>query len=68
MSDFQRSGGVAGRLLIVAVILTIGSGRVAIAAQPPLRGIWMHANLLRTPAEAERCIDNPKEGSVPREA
>ncbi len=45
MSDFQRSGGVAGCILIVivAVILTIGSGRVAMAAEPQLRGIWMHA-------------------------
>ncbi len=59
MSDFYRSGGVAGRLLIVivAVILTFGSGRVAMAAEPQLRGIWMHANFIRTPAEADRCID-----------
>ena len=39
MPDFQRSGGVAGRLLIVivAVILMIGNGRVAMAAEPQLR-------------------------------
>jgi len=67
MSDFYRSGGVAGRLLIVivAVILTFGSGRVAMAAEPQLRGIWMHANFIRTPAEADRCIDidDPPSGS-----
>ncbi len=59
MSDFRRCGGVAGRLLIVivAVILTIGSGPVAMAAEPQLRGIWMHANFIRTPAEADRCVD-----------
>lgn len=59
MSDFLRSGGVAGRLpiVIVAVILTIGSDRVAMAAQPQLRGIWLHANFIRTPAAADRCID-----------
>ncbi len=59
MSDFQRRGGVAGRLLIVivAVILTLGSGRVAMAAERQPRGIWMHPNFIRTPAEADRCVD-----------
>jgi uncharacterized lipoprotein YddW (UPF0748 family) len=59
MHDSHRALGVAGRLLIVvvAVILVVGSRRATAAAQPQLRGIWMHANFIRTPAEADRCID-----------
>ena len=58
MHDSHRGLGVAGRcLIVVAVILAIGSGRATATAQPQLRGIWMHANFIRTPAEADRCID-----------
>jgi len=27
------------------------------SAEPQLRGIWMHANFIRTPAEADQCVD-----------
>ena len=58
MHDSHRGLGVAGRfLIVVAVMLAIGSGRATAAPQPQLRGIWMHANFIRTPAEADRCID-----------
>ena len=59
MDDSDRALGVVGRLLIVlvAAMLVVGTGRATVAAQPQLRGIWMHANFIRTPAEADRCID-----------
>jgi uncharacterized lipoprotein YddW (UPF0748 family) len=59
MDNPRRARVVAGRLPAIglAAALAIGLCSAAPAAAPQLRGIWMHANFIRTPAEADRCVD-----------
>ena len=59
MDDCHRPlcTGVHCLLIVVAVILALGNAQARAAAEPQLRGIWMHANFIRTPAEADRCIE-----------
>lgn len=59
MDEFHSTFGVAGRFFTIgfAMLLAIGIGAVAPASEPQLRGIWMHANFIRTPAEADQCIE-----------
>ena len=42
---------------VVAVILLMGACDAALGAQPLLRGVWMHANYIKTRAEADQCLD-----------
>jgi len=42
---------------LMFLLLAIGICRESLAAEPQLRGIWMHANFIRTPAEADACVD-----------
>ncbi len=59
MNKSRRAFGVTACLLVTgfSVLLAIGFGTEAPAAEPQLRGIWMHANFIRTPAEADQCVE-----------
>ena len=59
MADSPRTFGVKRRLLALGLAATTALGLCAAspAAEPQLRGIWMHANFIKTPAEADACID-----------
>jgi len=54
---FRRivTGGSLTRL--AAALLLIGHCGTVLAAERQLRGIWMHANFIRTPAEADACVE-----------
>ncbi len=41
----------------LAVALAVGTCSVGLAAQPQHRGIWMHASYIKTPAQADRCVE-----------
>ncbi|NLS96469.1 MAG: family 10 glycosylhydrolase [Planctomycetaceae bacterium] len=41
----------------LAVALSVGICSVSLAAQPQHRGIWMHASYIKTPAQADRCVE-----------
>lgn len=58
MRAFFRYAGLEGRLITAAVaILTLGAGQASLAEGPQLRAAWMHANYIKTRAEADRCIE-----------
>jgi uncharacterized lipoprotein YddW (UPF0748 family) len=54
VTDFS----VTCRLVVaLAVALVVGMCTVSLAAQPQHRGIWMHASYIKTPAQADRCVE-----------
>jgi len=57
MKDSPRTFGAKGRFLAIGLAAAIGLATSSPAAEPQLRGIWMHANFIRTPAEADACVE-----------
>jgi uncharacterized lipoprotein YddW (UPF0748 family) len=57
MNDSPRARGASPGFLAIGLAAALGLAASSAAAEPQLRGIWMHANFIRTPAEADACID-----------
>ena len=57
MNDSPRARGASPGFLAIGLAAALGLAASSAAAEPQLRGIWMHANFIRTPAEADTCID-----------
>ncbi len=59
MNKFQSPLGQSGLFCTVAFAAGLLAALCSplVAAEPQLRGAWMHANFIRTPAETADCVD-----------
>ena len=46
---------IMGRFLAIALVVAVCNRDAA--AEPQHRGIWMHASYIKTPAQADRCVE-----------
>ena len=44
-------------VVALAITLIVGMCTVSSAAEPQHRGVWMHASYIKTPAQADRCVE-----------
>lgn len=54
MNPSSASSVVLGFL---AFALVVGLSQESLAAEPQHQGVWMHASYIKTPAEADRCVE-----------
>jgi uncharacterized lipoprotein YddW (UPF0748 family) len=55
---------VEGVLICVALAALLAAAGTAPAGPPQLRGIWMHANYIRTPGEADACLEKVERANL----